>query len=117
KALFEALGELKVPVVVHYRRPYPHFALVISRVENSVLVSDPIRGVHSLEMGDFLYRLDEDLRFLVVQPGRHTNQANAQLFNQRIESAKERIRALKSAASIPLRPVFKPCQKHCSKER
>lgn len=53
---FVSINEKYFPVVVHYRKPDDHFALVLGICSNNIITADPARGVEILSEEQFLYR-------------------------------------------------------------
>jgi len=52
-ALEDTLGKGFSPIIIHYERPRPHFALLISIYNNYAFVADPARGFVLLEKSQF----------------------------------------------------------------
>lgn len=87
-----------VPVVVHFNEPSLHFALVIGRVGDFVIVSDPSQGNISMDISDFKRRWSGAV--LVVRSSRPANRA---LVERRKRSAGTRLETLKRAGTLPTR--------------
>jgi predicted double-glycine peptidase len=97
--LSEMLHEVEsggVPVVVHFKEPSLHFALVIGRVGDFIIVSDPSQGNISMDVGDFKRRWSGAV--LVVKSSRPANRA---LVERRKRSAETRLETLRRAGSLP----------------
>jgi predicted double-glycine peptidase len=84
-----------VPVVIHFKEPSLHFALVIGRVGNFIIVSDPSQGNISMDVGDFMRRWSGAV--LVVKSPRPVNRA---LIERRRRSAERRLETLRRAGSL-----------------
>lgn len=59
-ALMQEVETSGVPVLVHFKEPSLHYALVLGRVDDFVLVADPSRGNVSMHVGDFSRRWDNN---------------------------------------------------------
>lgn len=84
-----------VPVVIHFKEPSLHFALVIGRVGDFIIVSDPSQGNISMDVGDFMRRWSGAV--LVVRSRRPANRA---LVERRKRSAETRLESLRRAGSL-----------------
>lgn len=84
-----------VPVLVHYKEPSLHYALVCGRVENFLLISDPSQGQVSVDVTDFLRRWDGYA--LVVSS---SQPANKDLMKERKASAQTRLETLSRAGAL-----------------
>lgn len=83
------------PVVVHFKEPSLHFALVVGRVGDFVIVSDPSQGNISMDVGDFKRRWSGAV--LVVKS---TRPVNRELIERRRRSAQRRLETLRRAGSL-----------------
>jgi hypothetical protein len=88
-----------VPVVVHFKEPTLHFALVIGRVGDFIIVSDPSQGNISMDVGDFERRWSGTV--LVVRSPKAANRA---LVERRKRSTAIRTETLRRA-SVLLPPM------------
>lgn len=84
-----------VPVVIHFKEPSLHFALVVGRVGDFIVVSDPSQGNISMDAGDFARRWSGAV--LVVRSERPVNRA---LIERRLRSAERRLETLRRAGSL-----------------
>lgn len=84
-----------IPVLVHFQKPTEHFVLVIGKVDDFFLVSDPERGEVSVHQADFLRRWDGNV--LVVKS---TRPVNTTLIETRRRSAETRLHTLDHANSL-----------------
>lgn len=94
--MLEEVESRGVPVVIHFNEPSLHYALVIGRVGNFIIVSDPSQGNISMDVGDFKRRWSGAV--LVVRSSRPANRA---LVERRKRSAETRLETLRRAGSLP----------------
>jgi predicted double-glycine peptidase len=78
-----------VPVLVHFKEPSLHYALVLGQVGDVILVSDPSWGHVSIDVTDFLRRWSKNA--LVVKSSRP---AHRELIERRKQSAETRLATL-----------------------
>ena len=90
--LLREIEKSGVPVVVHFKEPSLHFALVVGQVGNFILVSDPSRGNVSMDVADFLHRWDNHA--LVVKASHPVDRTIAE---KRKRSAETRLQTLNRA--------------------
>jgi len=64
--LGKALAAGYAPLIVHYDRPDPHFALLLGEAEGLYALADPARGLEALEASEFRARWSGAV--LVVDP-------------------------------------------------
>jgi hypothetical protein len=81
-----------VPVIVHFKEPTLHFALVVGQAGEFILASDPSLGNVSIDVKDFLRRWDNHV--LVVKSSRPVNREIAE---KRKRSAEKRLKSLNRA--------------------
>lgn len=84
-----------LPVLVHFKEPTQHYVLVVGRVGDFILVTDPARGEVSMHQTDFLRRWDGFV--LIVRAARPVS---SDLIERRRRSAETRIQTLKRASSL-----------------
>lgn len=93
--LIQEVEESGIPVLVHFKEPSLHYALVLGQVDDFVLVSDPAVGHVSLDTADFMRRWDN--KVLVV---RSKKSVTPGLIVKRKHSAKTRLRSLDGAGGL-----------------
>lgn len=93
--LLDEVDSSGVPVLVHFKTPSLHYALVLGQVDNFILVSDPSQGNLSMDVADFLRRWDG--MALVVTSSRP---ADRTVIEKRKQSAATRIETLNRTSSL-----------------
>lgn len=100
-ALMSEVEASGVPVLVHFKEPSLHYALVLGRVDDFILVADPSRGNVSMHVGDFTRRWDNNA--LVV---RARGVADHERLERRKRSAATRIETLSRESIFQSSPRF-----------
>ena len=85
-----------VPVLVHFKEPTMHYALVAGQVGDFILVSDPSLGNISMSVDDFQRRWSN--KVLVVKS--ETRPANKEIVVNRKQSAAIRLNTLARAGNL-----------------
>ena len=86
-----------VPVVAHLKEPSLHYVLVIGKVRNVILVSDPTVGNISVDAADFERQWSGVA--LVVRPTSNAGSSRV-LIDERKKSAEARLEILHRAATL-----------------
>ncbi len=88
-----------IPVLIHYKEPTLHYALVTGIIDNYVLTSDPSVGNVTLDLIDFNRRWSG--KALVIKPGDH--KVNTTSVPEEKKSAELRIDSLNCATKMMMR--------------
>lgn len=99
--LLRELDVSDVPVIAHLKRPTEHYVLVVGRVDDYLLLSDPDRGDITVHLTDFLRRWDGFV--LVVKSSRPVDKT---VKSARLRSAEKRLRTLDRTNTLMSRPRF-----------
>jgi predicted double-glycine peptidase len=93
-ALEDSLAKGYAPVLIHYEKPYPHFALVVHIESNYAFVADPARGFSLVDKREFIKNYSGN----ALLTASRTLSKETKLLEQAISGGRERLARLQNLA-------------------